>query len=311
MANTFLIYTNDVLAKMNEVQLTSSDFSSSRGVQTQAKNAVNQAIRYINQREFTWPFNASEASKTLTAGITRYSLPTSTKWVNYSSFRVQKSDTLGNATQHLSVLDYHEYLDKHINQEDEVVSTALNGSHTDSVTTITVDSTSGFDSTGTIVVGTEEITYTGTSSTTFTGATRGAGGTTAAAHSDDDTVTQFDGGSIPTHVFRTPDDRYGLFPYPNKAYTLAFDYYTFPTSDLSAHGDTTTIPDRFKHIITDGAVSYMYLYRSEVPLYERSFALFNEGIKFMQTLLINRYDYMRSTYIPRSTNSAYTTSSSF
>ena len=311
MANTFLIYTNDVLAKMNEVQLTSSDFSSSRGIQTQAKNAVNQAIRYINQREFTWPFNASEASKTLTAGITRYSLPTSTKWVNYSSFRVQKSDTLGNATQHLSVLDYHEYLDKHINQEDEVVSTALNGSHTDSVTTITVDSTSGFDSTGTIVVGTEEITYTGTSSTTFTGATRGAGGTTAAAHSDDDTVTQFDGGSIPTHVFRTPDDRYGLFPYPNKAYTLAFDYYTFPTSDLSAHGDTTTIPDRFKHIITDGAVSYMYLYRSEVPLYERSFALFNEGIKFMQTLLINRYDYMRSTYIPRSTNSAYTTSSSF
>ena len=92
---------------------------------------------------------------------------------------------------------------------------------------------------------------------------------------------------------------------------MAFDYYTFPTSDLSAHGDTTTIPDRFKHIITDGAVSYMYLYRSEVPLYERSFALFNEGIKFMQTLLINRYDYMRSTYIPRSTNSAYTTSSSF
>ena len=70
MANTFLIYTNDVLAKMNEVQLTSSDFSSSRGIQTQAKNAVNQAIRYINQREFTWPFNAAEASKTLTAGIT-------------------------------------------------------------------------------------------------------------------------------------------------------------------------------------------------------------------------------------------------
>ena len=149
MANTFLIYTNDVLAKINEVQLTSSDFSSSRGIQTQAKNAVNQAIRYINQKEFAWPFNAAEASKTLTAGITRYSLPSNTKWVDYASFRIKKSDTLGNATQHLSVLDYHEYLDRHINQEDEVVSTALNGSHTDSVTTITVDSTTGFDSTGT------------------------------------------------------------------------------------------------------------------------------------------------------------------
>jgi len=311
MANTFLTYTNDVLARMNEVQLTSSDFSSSRGIQTQAKNAVNQAIRYINQREFTWPFNTSEASKTLTAGITRYALPSSTKWVDYATFRVQKSSTLGNATQHLSTLDYHEYLDMHISQEDEVVNTALNGSHTDSVTTITVDSTTGFDSTGTIVVNEEEITYTGVSSTTFTGATRAAGGTTAAAHSDDDTVTQFDGGSIPRHVFRTPDNAYGLFPYPNKAYTLAFDYYTFPSTDLSAHSDTTTIPDRFKHIIVDGAVSYVYLYRSEVPLYERSFAMFNDGIKHMQTLLINRFDYVRSTYIPRSTNSAYTSSSSF
>ena len=311
MANTFLTYTNDVLARMNEVQLTSSDFSSSRGIQTQTKSAVNQAIRYINQREFTWPFNTVEASKTLTAGITRYALPSNTKWIDYATFRIQKSSTLGNATQHLSTLNYYEYLDMHIKQEDEVVNTALNGSHTDSVTTITVDSTTGFDSTGTIVVNEEEITYTGVSSTTFTGATRAAGGPTAAAHSDDDTVTQFDGGSIPRHVFRTPDNAYGLFPYPNKAYTLVFDYYTFPSTDLSAHSDTTTIPDRFKHIIVDGAVSYVYLYRSEVPLYERSFAMFNDGIKHMQTLLINRFDYVRSTYIPRSINSAYTTSSSF
>ena len=60
MANSFLTYTNDVLAKLNEVQLTSTDFSDARGIQIQAKNAVNQAIRYINQREFNWPFNAEQ-----------------------------------------------------------------------------------------------------------------------------------------------------------------------------------------------------------------------------------------------------------
>ena len=75
MANSFLTYTNDTLAKLNEVQLTSSDFSDARGIQIQAKNAVNQAIRYINQREFSWPFNAAEASKTLTAGVVKYALP--------------------------------------------------------------------------------------------------------------------------------------------------------------------------------------------------------------------------------------------
>ena len=43
----------------------------------QVKNAVNQAIRYINQREFGWPFNAAEASKTLTAGSYSYTVTAS------------------------------------------------------------------------------------------------------------------------------------------------------------------------------------------------------------------------------------------
>ena len=86
MANTFLTYTNDALAKLNEVQLTSSDFSDARGIQIQVKNAVNQAIRYINQREFGWPFNAAEVSKTLTAGVVKYALPSNTKHVDYATF---------------------------------------------------------------------------------------------------------------------------------------------------------------------------------------------------------------------------------
>ena len=79
MATTFLTFTNDALAKLNELQLTSSDFGDARGVQIQVKNAVNQAVRYINQREFGWPFNAAAASKTLTAGVVKYALPSNTK----------------------------------------------------------------------------------------------------------------------------------------------------------------------------------------------------------------------------------------
>ena len=65
------------------------------------------------------------------------------------------------------------------------VSTGLNGTHTAAITTLTVDSTDGFLSSGTLNIGTEKITYTGKTSTTFTGCTRGAGGSTAAAYSDD------------------------------------------------------------------------------------------------------------------------------
>jgi hypothetical protein len=70
-------------------------------------------------------------------------------------------------------------------------STKLNGAINASVTTLTVDSTADFSSTGTLLIGTEEITYTGKTTTTFTGCTRGANSTTAASHADDATVEQF------------------------------------------------------------------------------------------------------------------------
>ena len=69
-------------------------------------------------------------------------------------------------------------------------STTLNGSINSSVTTVTVASTTGFESIGTITIGEENITYTGKTSTTFTGCTRGADGTSAASHSDGDAVTR-------------------------------------------------------------------------------------------------------------------------
>ena len=70
-------------------------------------------------------------------------------------------------------------------------STDLDGALNSTDTTITVNSTSGFSDTGTLLIGSEQITYTGTTSTTFTGCTRGANSTTAASHLDDATVEQF------------------------------------------------------------------------------------------------------------------------
>ena len=62
-------------------------------------------------------------------------------------------------------------------------------------TTINVASTTGFPSSGTniIQVGTEEISYTGITSTSFTGITRAVRGTTRAAHSTSATVTNHSG----------------------------------------------------------------------------------------------------------------------
>ena len=282
MAETYLTLTNKVITRLNEVELTSANFTSARGIQVQCQNAVNEAIRYINQKEYNYPFNHATATQTLTAGTVKYSIPASTKVIDYNTFRLVKDSDLGNGSITLSPLNYNEYLKSYVEQEDEIQTTTLSQSHTDSVATLTVASTTGFDSSGTVFVGNEVMTYTAVgSSTTLTGVTRATG--------------------IPKYVTRTLDNNYILYPFPTKSYSLKFDYFTFP-ADLTAHGDTTTIPDRFAAVIADGATAFVYQYRGELQQYGVTFGRFEDGIKHIQTLLINRYDYLRSTYIPQSTN---------
>ena len=69
------------------------------------------------------------------------------------------------------------------------ITTLLDGAINNSATTITVDSTTGFPTSGTIDIGTELITYSGKTATTFTGCVRGTNGTTAASHADNAIVT--------------------------------------------------------------------------------------------------------------------------
>ena len=106
-------------------------------------------------------------------------------------------------------------------------------------------------------------------------------------------------GGVPNFVFRTPDNNYGLYPYPDKAYVLKYEYYSRPTA-LVAATDVPTVPEQFRQVIADGATAYAYQYRGEAQQYGLNFTRFEEGIKHMQSILLNRTDYVRSTYLPHS-----------
>jgi len=69
--------------------------------------------------------------------------------------------------------------------------TTLSANITNTDTTITVGSTTGYAPRGRIAIDSELIAYTGTTATTFTGAKRGMDGTTAAAHSSGATISQY------------------------------------------------------------------------------------------------------------------------
>ena len=71
------------------------------------------------------------------------------------------------------------------------ISTTLSAGINTSVTTIGVASVTGLPTSGIIIIGTEQITYSGISSLNLTGCVRGVNGSTAATHTTGDAVLQF------------------------------------------------------------------------------------------------------------------------
>ena len=62
MATTYLTLTNEALRELNEVQLTSSNFSSAVGIQAFVKESINRALNDIANEEPQLPFFAAAAS---------------------------------------------------------------------------------------------------------------------------------------------------------------------------------------------------------------------------------------------------------
>jgi hypothetical protein len=109
--------------RLNETQLTTSNFSTATGFYSAIKEAVNSSIRHINQSHFGWPYNHNVEEQTLEAGLTRYNLPDEAKYVDFSTFRVRKDDSLDlGEARRLKQLSYEEYIDRYIQQEDQAAS---------------------------------------------------------------------------------------------------------------------------------------------------------------------------------------------
>ena len=103
--------------------------------------------------------------------------------LSISRFIPDFKDQTGSADVLLSFKDYNSITNE----------TTLNGAITDSVTTITLTNSTQFPAAGTMLIGTELITYTANNSTTgvLTGCTRAAKSTNAASHTDNRKVTNY------------------------------------------------------------------------------------------------------------------------
>ena len=115
MASSYLTLINNVLRDLNEVELTSSTFSSSRGIQTAVKDYVNRAIDDIINADTEWPFTVVSKSFTTGAGTRLYTRSeigaTNTKTVDYDSFTFLEASDKKETT--LEYISFSEYLDNY------------------------------------------------------------------------------------------------------------------------------------------------------------------------------------------------------
>jgi hypothetical protein len=125
MAYNYLSLTNDVLRRLNEVELTSSNFATATGQYAHIKDAVNFAIRDINQDAYEWPFNYHLQTDTLVAGTLRYSFPSDFKTCSMDTFRIKRDATFNNETRLLKPRMYEEYLEKFVDQEYDTSNTGI------------------------------------------------------------------------------------------------------------------------------------------------------------------------------------------
>lgn len=228
MSYNYLEITNSLLRSLNEVELTSSNFLTVKGFYAHAKDAVNNALRDINQAGQDWPFNHVEQTDILSDGISRYPFPSDASKIDFDSFRIKEDLTFGNDTVRLEVITYDDYLKHYVDQEYSTDTSRL---------------------------------------------------------------------GVPIKVCHAPSDEYILVPPPKEDYEVVYEYYRIPV-DLINSTDVPFVPERYKYVLLDGAKYHAYMFRSNEQAASIAKSKFEEGLKRMRTILINKYEYITSTYRP-------------
>ena len=102
---TYLVLSNRVLNALNEVEMTSSNFSSSRGIQTAIKNFVNRALHDIYNEIEELPSLHKETYHVTNSGQREYALPTANspvsgdlQWrkIDWDTFYLKPNELLTN-----------------------------------------------------------------------------------------------------------------------------------------------------------------------------------------------------------------------
>ena len=357
MATTYLTLTNSVLRELNETELTSSTFSSSRGIQTAVKDFINKGIHDIYNETGEIPLLYARTTQDLTVGDNEYSFPTDFRKADMDSFTMGPKEIVTNGEFTSNITSWttgdgspsytssgNGRLNLNSSAAYQAINTTVNKTYKLQVRVLSPNSSSTglIIRVGTSAGGTQNLNTTkavtnfregAILNTTFTATAQvsyiylEASGVqldvdyVRISRSDieqrklsfisydsylqnykviDDTNNSGNY-SPPLRVYILPDyATYGVSPRPNtNEYTLSYNYYTTHT-DLSAHGDNMTLPDRFRTLIVDRAKYYTYMLRSDPQHAQLADRDFQRKLRLLKVDYATKNDYMRSDTIGES-----------
>jgi len=357
MSTTYLVLTNRTLRELNETELTSANFSTSRGIQTAVKDFVNKSIHDIYNEAGEIPLLHTTTTKTTNTGTQEYALETDMRKVDWDSFFLKPSELItngeftsnitswttgsgspayssaGNGRLSLSNAAAYQAISTIVNKQYKIqvrgfdtnadgdtltikVGTSAGGTENLS-STITVSDYGAGDILDTTFTATATTSYvhlatTGDFTVDYVRVSRTDIGTRKLKYitydnwlqsfKERDTKNEDGVYATPEFVYRKPDYGYfGLSPVPDKDdYTIEYDYFTTHT-DLSAHGDTMSLPDRFAPLIVDRCKYYTYMLRSDpqhASLAERDY---QRKLRLLRVDYSSRAEYMRDSRINQGT----------
>lgn len=125
MPSTYISLCNQVLRRLNEVEIIEGDFAITTGIQSLVKDAVKSSIAKINTAEFEWPFNAAEETDTMVVGQEEYAWPTYFKVADWNTFQIQADATLGSTFTVLKFIERDEWYRSYRDADDTAGSTGI------------------------------------------------------------------------------------------------------------------------------------------------------------------------------------------
>ena len=357
MATTYLTLTNSVLRELNETELTSSTFSSSRGIQTAIKDFINKGIHDIYNETGEIPLLYSRTTQDLTIGDNEYDFPTDFRKADMDSFSMAPTELVtngefasnitswttgdgspshtssGNGRLNLNDAAAYQAINTTVNKTYKIQVRVLSPNSSSSALIIRVGTSAG----GTQNLNTTQAvtnfregsilntTFTATAQTSYVYvesdgvqldvdyirisrsdiATRKLAYVTYDSYLQNnkptDDTNNSSNYSTPLRVYILPDhSAFGISPRPNtNEYTVSYDYYTTHT-DLSAHGDNMSLPDRFRTLIVDRAKYYTYMLRSDPQHAQLADRDFQRKLRLLKVDYATKNDYMRSDVIGES-----------